>query len=352
MSSNTKIERDASKWEVSVRAELPAETLERYYVKALKQIQKETKLDGFRPGNAPASEVLRMHGEGAVLQKAAELAVREELPILLAKEGIQVVDTPHVTVEELGGGKPLVFSARAPLPPTVELPDYKNIATQQAKMDVVETSEEEYQQALTHLRRERARVTKVELGVLPPEAAEQAQKTEEKDLPELDDAFVQTLGYESMQKFSDSVRSHLKSEKERHELEKRRAAILEELVKKSKISYTAVFKEYELDDMEARLKSDLERMQTTFNAYLSQAKKTRDDLRKEWNDAAEKRSKIRLILGEIARKENITADKETVEKNVEHARKMNPNANVDALRANITHALQNEVVLKFLEEQK
>ena len=350
--SNIKIERDTKRWEVSVRAELPHETLERYFVEALKEAQRETKIDGFRPGNAPASEVLRTHGEEALLQKAAELAVREELPNILAKEGVQIIDTPRVTVEALLRGKPLVFLARASLFPHIKLSDYKKIGSAySSKRTTADVSEEEYSQALAHLRRERARVTKVELGAAPEEAAEQAQKAEEKDLPELDDAFVKTLGYESLQKFSDSVRAHLKSEKERHELEKVRASILDGLVKESTISYPVVLKEYELDDMEARLRSDLERMQTPFDTYLSQIKKTRDDLRKEWDEAADKRAKIRLVLGEIARIENITADTDVVDKNLEHAQKMYPHVNSEALRTNITHALQNEAVLRFLEQK-
>lgn len=351
--SDVKIKRDTERWEVSVHTELPAETIERHYVAALKNFQKETKVAGFRPGHAPISEVLCAHGEEVVLEKAAEHAIREELPKILAKEHVLVVDTPRVTVETLSRGKPLVFTARASLPPSVELPDYKSVAAKHNAL-LIETavSDEEYNQANTHLRRERARVEHVERGLAPHEAAEKARSVDVKELPELDDAFIKTLGYADMQQFSTSVRSHLKSEKERHEIEKRRAAILEELIRKSNISYPTVFKEYELDDMEARLKADLERMQTTFETHLTQVKKTRDTLRSEWGEAADKRAKIRLILGEVARKENIVADKAIVEKNLEHAHALYPNASIDALRINITHALQNEAVLKFLEEQK
>ena len=97
------------------------------------------------------------------------------------------------------------------------------------------------------------------------------------------------------------------------------------------------------------MKSDLERMGTNFDAYLAQVKKTREQIRTEWKDAADKRAKVRLILSEIARKENIEADKDMLDKEVAHAKQHYPSAEEGALRAHIAHALRNEATLKFLE---
>src|SRR5205823_608673 len=111
----------------------------------------------------------------------------------------------------------------------------------------------------------------------------------------------------------------------------------------------AALREYELDDMEARMKADLEQMGTTFDAYLTQVKKTREQLRTDWKDAADKRAKVRLILAEIARKENIEPDQKTLETEIEHAKKHYVQADPGALKAHIAHAMRNEATLKFLE---
>jgi FKBP-type peptidyl-prolyl cis-trans isomerase (trigger factor) len=348
--TNIKVTRDENAWEVEIRAEIPAEAMAHYREEALKEIQKTATLDGFRPGKAPVERIVAVHGEGAIMRHAAEHAIEHELPELFAAEKLLIIDAPKVTTESPEAGKPLPFTARASLAPKVELPDYKRIAAaRNAKKEDAVVSDEEHAQALTHLRRERARIDKIEAGADAQKAAEESRAAEEKDLPALDDEFVQSLGYESTEKFADALRTNIKNEKEIQLREKRRAGILDDLVAKATVKYPTILRTYELDDMEARMKSDLEQMGTTFDAYLVQAKKTREDLHKEWNDAADKRTKVRLILSEIARTESIEPDQTALEKEVTHAREHYKDADPNILRTHIAHAMRNEAVLNFLE---
>ena len=270
---------------------------------------------------------------------------------------MNIVASPRVSIESapisLPATEPIVFTARAPLAPDVQLPNYVEIAQKHNKTPLdVTVSTEEHAQTLTHLKRERARVTKVELGVTPQEAAEDAQKMEEKDLPELDDEFVKTLGYESLEKFTEAVHSNLATEKEMREVEKRRAAMLDELIEKATVKYPQLLLEYELDDMESRLMQDLEQMRVTMERYLTETKKTRESQREEWKAAADKRAKMRLILSHIAMKEKLDADPARYEKEMKHAKELYPQADANGLSAHITHALRNEAVIAFLESQK
>lgn len=348
--THVKVTRDEERWEAEIKAEIPAETLEKYRAQALKDIQATANLDGFRPGKAPLERVLAVYGEGVVLKQAVEHAIQHELPELLAKESLLIVETPRVTTETPERGKVLPFTARAALAPRMELADYKSIAnTENAKKEEISVSDDEHKEALTHLRRERARIEKIEKGAEPQTAHEEVQKMEEKDLPELDDTFVQSLGYENATTFGEKLREGLKSEKERAARDKRRSAILDELVQKSSISYPAVLRDYEMDEMEARITDDLTRFGKTFEQYLTDIKKTREDMRKEWQEPADKRAKIRLILSEIARKENINAAPEALAQELEHAKKHYPQANPETLRANLAHAMRNDAVLQWLE---
>ncbi len=348
---NVKVTRDESAWEVEVKAEIPADVLTRYRTEALKEIQGSAKLDGFRPGKAPEERIVQVYGEPAILREAAHHAIAHELPELFATEKLLIIESPRVETEVPEAGKPLVFKARAALAPSVELPDYKKIARKFPPVSADETSvsDDEHTQAMTHLRRERARIGKMEMGTEAQKAAEESRAIKEEELPALDDAFVQSLGYETADKFSEALRANIKTEKEIQAAEKRRAGILDAMVKDSTIFYPVALREYELDDMESRIKEDITSAGQTFEGYLTQAKKTREELRAGWRNAADKRVKVHLILAEIARREKIEPEEKALAHELELARKRYPAADAAALRAHIAHAMRNDAVLKFLE---
>ena len=349
--TTVKITRDREAWEVLVEAEIPAEAYLRYRAETLKEMQKTAKLDGFRPGHAPEEAIIRVYGEPTIARHATEHAIQHELLIILAKENLPVVETPRVTTETPVAGKPVTFSARAALAPEIILPDYKKIAKKHTAIkEDADVSDKEHSDALLHLSRERARIEKMEAGMEPAKASEESRKMEAKDLPALDDAFTESLGYKNAEHFERQIRENMKAEKERQIMEKRRQNIIEEMVKESKISYPAILRDYELGDMEERFKEDLARAGTNFDAYLTETKKTREQLRIDWKGSADKRAKTRLILAEIARKENISPDEKKLTEEVEHARKHYKDANAEVLRAHIGHAMRNDAVLQFLEK--
>lgn len=349
---NVKTKKDDTRWELELRAEISPEGLAAYRTQALKEIVKTAHIDGFRPGKAPEAMVLERVGEAAVLSQAAEDAVRHELPEILAKENANIVSSPQVVIETPVAGKPVGFVARAPLAPEIKLPDYKKIAADINKTKKEEAvSDAEHTEALTHLKRERARIDMLEKGEKREDAAQKAKDMPDAELPAIDDEFAISLGYDSAKAFEDALRVNIKNEKELKEAEKRRASMLDELVKKSTIKYPAILKEYELEEMEARLAGDLERMGATLDKFLTDSKKTKEDLHKEWEPAADNRAKVRLVLGEIARTENIDPNPEQVSAEIEKAKQHYTDADPETLRAHIAHAMRNELVISWLESQ-
>ncbi|MBI5004428.1 hypothetical protein HZC00_05045 [Candidatus Kaiserbacteria bacterium] len=348
--TNVKIIRDEKAWEVEVKAEISAEALDSYRTKALAEVQKGAKMDGFRPGKAPIEAVLKLYGEDTIMRRAAEMAIQHELPEILVAQQVLVIEAPHVTTDTPVAGKALPFTAKAPMAPRVELGDYKATAQKHREItDDLSVTDKEHEEAMTHIRRERARIDKIEAGIEPQAAAEESRKMEPKDLPEIDDTFAQTIGYADAAAFSEALRGNIKHEKELKAGEKRRSLILEELVKGSKVSYPARLREYELDDMEARIKDDLARTGTSYEAYLAEIKKTREELRDTWKDAADTRTKVRLILAEIARVEHIEPSIEALDHELQHAREHYKDADPNILRTHIAHAMRNEATLRFLE---
>ena len=352
MVEHIQVTRDESSWEVEIKGEIPADALLRHRQEALKELQKTAKMDGFRPGHAPIERIVAVYGETTIMRRTAEHAIQSVLPELLAKENILIIETPRVQTENPEAGKPLPFTARASLPPHVELPDWKKIAHKHnEKKETTTISDEERTQAKTHMRRERARVEKMEAGAEPQKAAEEAKATPEADLPTLDDVFARSIGYESVEAFEEALHSNMKQEKETQAKQILRNAILDELAKESKIQYPAILKEYELDDMEGRIREDLARFGSTFENYLEQTKKTREAIRTEWSEAADKRATTRLILSEIAKQEKIVPDEDRVETELKHAKEHYKDADPANLRAGIVHAMRNEKVLELLESQ-
>ncbi len=357
MSNTPTVTKDEKRWELVLKAEIAPAAIEEHKKHVLAELQKDAHLPGFRLGQTREDQVAKAVGEPEILRRTIEHAVHHELPELLAKEQAHIIASPQVTVESapkvFPADAPVVFTARAPLAPEITLPDYKKIATKHnTNITEVTVTDEEHQETLTHLKRERARITKVELGLEPQEAVDQARAMEVKDLPELDDEFVKSLGYESSEKFTDAVKSNIKNEKELRETEKRRAAMLDELVKEATIRYPVILKEYELDDMEGRMKDDIERMGLTMEKYLAETKKTMEEIRKGWDEAADNRAKMRLVLTRIAQDEKLDADPERLARELAQAKQHYQNADEGNLRAHIQHALRNEAVITWLEARK
>ena len=348
--TNIQIKKDEKTWEVEVTAEITPESLATYRSETLAELQKTAKLDGFRPGKVPQEKIVQIYGDDAVMRLAAERAIQAELPLILAKEQLLIIESPKVTTDSPVTGKPLSFTARAGMAPKVELADYASIAKKHTdKKEEVSVTDKEHADAMMHLRRERARIDKIESGTDTQKAAEESRAMKEDELPALDDAFSQSIGYDDAEGFFKALRANMQTEKETQAMQKHRGAILDELAKSSKISYPIALREYELDDIEARFNEDLARSGATMERYLADTKKTREDLRKSWEEGADTRVKVRLMLAEIARIEKIEPPADVVDHEFDHAIEHYPKADRVALRANVIHALRNEQTLRFLE---
>jgi len=338
---------------MEIRAAIPAEKLDSYRGKALERLKREASMDGFRKGRVPEEILIKNLGEGRILQEAADIAVSEELPLLLAAEEVPGIAAPKVAVTKLAPGNPLEFVATIEVLPKIELPDYKKIAakTNSGKETVV-VEEKEIQDILLHLRRERAKIELMEKGEKAEEAAEKVKTFEEKDLPPVDDEFVKGLGYESAEQFTIKLRENVKSDKEARAKDAHRVALIDAIVDTVKVGIPHSLVDHEVHKMEAQFSEDLARANMTMDDYLKSIGKTHEDIHKEWHEPAEKRAKVQLILGDIAVKEDIKADAEEVQKYVEHTIKHHKDISEERARAYYEHMLRNEEVIRWLEEQK
>ena len=327
------------------------DTIAKYLPKARKDIQGHLKLDGFRDGKVPDALIDGQVGEDLLKDRAAEIAIREILPETLVQQQLVPIITPSVAITPKADGGAEI-EVRVAVYPVVTLPDYKKIAHDEMQtVEPVTVTEEDVTNALIHFKRERVRVEALDAGTPPDEAYKKGEEIAVADLPQLDDAFVAQIGFETVALFEENVRKNLLTSKEDHTKSERRAKILKDITDLTDADTPEPLAEYEIAKMESGLTEYLMQQGATLDAYLEHIKKTRADLHTEWHDESHARAKTQLALIEISKRENLIEDETELTSLVDSALERNKGADPVAVRSHFSVILRNEKVLRFLEQQ-
>jgi len=385
--------------EIEIEGEIPVSAIPEYRTKALKKIGENANIDGFRKGHIPEKVLIEKIGEDSLMGEVAELALADMYPTLVRDKNLEVIGSPQVMITKLAPGNPIGFKIKSAVLPEFSLPDYKKIAEDIMKEKDGnptaggEVTDADVEKVLTEVRRGKARFEKAQKQTEEqtgenPEKISEPTKEETKvsdpvrtndpdestsngaggeapleagtkspegsngeDLPELDDAFIKTLGdFKTVADFEVRVREDLGKEKVQKAREKKRIKLSEELIGKTDIKLPKILVSSELDKMVAQMKDDVTRMNMKFEDYLTHTKKTEEDLRTEWKDQAEKRATLQLLLNKISQEEKVMADEDAVRHEMEHILEHHKDANPDNVRIYVETQLTNEAVFKFLEE--
>lgn len=338
--------------EIEIAGEIPLSAVSLYRGKALKKLQESATIDGFRKGHVPERVLIEKVGESGVMNETAELALSDAYPLLVRERKLDVIGAPQVTLTKLALGNPIGFKIRTAVIPELTLPDYKKIAREiMREPDDIHVTDLDVEQVLTDVRRGKARFEKTQKGELSQNAKTETDPSQDENLPELDDAFVQTLGdFKTVDDFKVRVQDDVKKDKIQKAREKKRIALSEKLIEETKTELPDILIESELERMLAQMKDDVARVNMTFEEYLAHVKKTEEDLRAEWREQAEKRAKLQLILNDIASKENISADHGEVHRQMDIIVKKYKDAKPEHVHAYVETQLLNEAVFMFLEK--
>lgn len=121
--------------------------------RAVKAIAKEVKLPGFRPGHAPKHMVEKLISQEELYRQAADELVKRtfhkavEAESIVADPGVR----PSVELQELDRDeKKAVYTGKVPLPPKIELAEYKGI---EASRPAISVTEEEVDFQINELRK-------------------------------------------------------------------------------------------------------------------------------------------------------------------------------------------------------
>ena len=92
--------------------------------KAFRQVARNIRIPGFRPGKAPKHIIDRMYGSGVYEEEAHRIVIDRLYRDAVKQEEIIVVGQPSVEITEL---EPLSFKITVPVFPTIEPGDYASV---------------------------------------------------------------------------------------------------------------------------------------------------------------------------------------------------------------------------------
>ena len=416
--------------EIEMLIELDPQEWGGFFNKAAKELSQNLEIPGFRPGKAPQNLAERHLGEGKILERAADSAIRDSYFKAAEREGIFPVSAPKIQVLKIAKGNPFEFKANVSVMPQIEIGDYKKISQGEKikKPNEIKLDQKEIESAIEWIRNSRTKYAAVSRAARKGDRAEvdfaakregkiisegesknhplvlgegkfvpgfeeklegmkegeekkfslifpndfhdkelankqidfevKMKIVQEAQKPELNDEFAKSLGgFESFEALKKSVSEGMKKEKEQKEKESWRAKILEKIARNSKADIPAVLIDSELSKMEQEMEMSVSEMGLDFETYSRNIKKTREELKEEWLPKAKSRVMAALVLGEIAKKENINVPESEVEEEANKFLLRYPDIkaarnqiDMDRLKEYTRGSLVNEKVFKRLEE--
>ncbi len=335
---------------VIIEGEIPASILDAEYEAIFKEAIKSIEVPGFRAGKAPEHLAKSQISEAVVLDKAAEAVFKKEYSAIIEYHKLFPINHPEIQITKLAAGNPLGFKITVAVMPKIELPDYKKIAKSQKTVESkTEVTEADIDKAITEVKKMWAHQ---QYHKDHPEDTSH-NHNEELPLPEVNDEFVKQLGdFKDLADFRAKLKQNLEQEAIGKIKEKTRIALVEAMEKDFSIDLPDILVEGELDKMISDLHGRIASAGIKPTDYFEQAGKKEDELRKEWRPDAEKRTKIEIILTEIARKEGIKPDPKDVEEEMKKILSYYKDADPMRARSYVEHMLSNDKVFEYLESLK
>jgi trigger factor len=354
---------------VRLSVEVSFEELKPSLDKAYREVSKQVRIPGFRPGKVPPRVIDMRIGRGAVLSEAVNDALPEFYGKAVEEAEVSPLGQPEVDITQLDDGKDLTFTAEVEIRPKLEVPD---LSTLTVTVDNATVSDEDVDEYLTGLRERFASLTnadrpaedgdytsidlsatvdgeevedaqasglsyKIGSGELidgldealvglsagdsktftselsgGEKAGEQAEVTvtvqsvKVQELPELDDDFAQLASeFDTLEELRDDTRTNLQRQKTYQQAAQAREKAVEALIEALSIPLPEKFTEHELGHARETVDNQLTRMQMSLDAYLEAQGQSQEEFETELRDEAEKGVLTGIALDEIVRAEEI-----------------------------------------------
>lgn len=124
--------------QVDLRIEIEADRVNAAIDQAYKEFAKTTKVPGFRPGKAPRMVLEKFVGDEAAKERALEHLIQPAYSEALKQTEVDPWASAEIDLVEYEIGQPLIFTAKVPLAPKVELGEYKGLEVERELSEVTE----------------------------------------------------------------------------------------------------------------------------------------------------------------------------------------------------------------------
>jgi trigger factor len=349
---------------VKLTIEVPFEELKKNLDQAYREVARQVRVPGFRPGKVPPRIIDARIGRGVVLEQAINDAVPQLYTQAVAEHEVVPLGQPEVEVTKLDDGKELSFTAEVDVRPKFDLPELDTISVTVDNAEVSPDQVEEYLRAL------RERFASLKTVERPAEAGdyvsidlsatvdgrpvEDAQATgisyevgsgsmldgldaalegmaagdtkiftaelaggeyegvsadvqvtvntvKVKELPELDDEFAQSASeFDTVGELRASTRKQMEEMRKAGQAGQARERALEALIEQLDIPVPDRVLQQEVDQRRQNLQDQLDRASVTMKAYLESIGKARAELDADFEADALRSVKAGFILDKLA----------------------------------------------------
>jgi trigger factor len=359
---------------VKLTIEVPFEELKGSLDKAYREVGRQVRVPGFRPGRVPPRIIDQRFGRGVVLEQAVNEAVPQLYGQALQENDVFALGQPDLEITKLDDGKELAFTAEVDVRPKFEIPDLTGLPV---TVDTAVVTPDEVEEYIGGLRErfaslkgvdrpvEEGDFTSIDLSAsVDGEPVEDAQvsgysyqvgsgslldgldealtgmsagettsfnaelvggehggehadvtvtvhSVKVKELPELDDEFAQSASeYDTLGEFRAGTRAQLEAMKRMQQVGQARERALDAVLAKIDIPLPDSMVTSETEMRRESLDEQLERAGTTMDAYLESSGQTAEQIETDMEDSARRSVKAGFVLDQLARQEELGIEQE------------------------------------------
>jgi len=285
---------------------VPVQEVESETARVTANVQKRAKLQGFRPGKAPAS-MIRKYYAGDIRQKVLEELIPKHLQKQFEAENLNVVGTPAISDVYLHEGEPLRFKATFEVLPEVPVQGYKELRADKPEITV---TDEEVEKALENVREQHATFTSVEGRPLADgdfaQASFDGHAKNEEDAADakpvhMDEVLIEIGGKNTVPEFTENLRGASAGDERTFDVTYAPDAAENRLAGKT-FTYTVKILAIKTKDM-PELNDDFAKELGEFTSLDQVRKQIRENMEAERRHTAERESKDKLVAELVKRNE-------------------------------------------------
>ncbi len=357
---------------VRLTIEVPFEELKPNLDHAYREVARQVRIPGFRPGRVPPRVIDVRVGRDKVLEQAVNDAVPQLYGKALEENDFHALGQPAVEITRIDDGKKLAFTAEVDVRPKFELPDIDGLPVTVDDADVTPDQVEEYLGALRErfaslkgVDRQAAQgdFASIDLsaevdgkpvddaqvsgysyevgsgGLLPgldealagmaagetktfpallaggkrqgslAEVTVKVESVKVKELPELDDEFAQSASeFDTLGELRASTRAQLESVRQVGQAGQARERAMDALLSRIDIPLPEDLVSREIENRRQALTDRLERSGNTMDEYLEAANLTAAELENQFAEDARRSVKAGFVLDKLAAQEELGVD--------------------------------------------